>query len=260
MKSIKKIINKSLHFFGYQFINTKNRLINQNNPFFDQTTFFDKNAHIVIFDIGAHLGQTTLSYKKFFKHSTVYAFEPHEESFEKMSKGLDGKSNIYLFNIALGESKIKMQYKINRNTATNSFLEIDDSAKEIWGASVGIETEKIRNMELNTLDDFVKEEQVNQIDILKIDTQGTEFNIIKGASTLMKENRIKLIYIEIILMPTYKDQKSFDEILSLMRESNFHLFKFYDLSYTRTGQLRQVDAIFICEDLNNMIANKLKMI
>jgi hypothetical protein len=54
-----------------------------------------------------------------------------------------------------------------------------------------------------------------------------------------------MIYTEIITLPTYEGQRYLDEILGQMRSHGFDLFNFYNYSCTNTGQLRQVDAIFI---------------
>jgi hypothetical protein len=56
---------------------------------------------------------------------------------------------------------------------------------------------------------------------------------------------INMIYTEIIMLPTYEGQIPFDETISLIRSFGFELFNFYNYSYTKKGQLRQVDAIFI---------------
>ncbi len=53
---------------------------------------------------------------------------------------------------------------------------------------------------------------------LVLDTQVTEYQVLEGASKAMEENKISLIYLEIITKPTYKGQKNFDEILFLLRK------------------------------------------
>src|SRR6185312_11125048 len=96
-----------------------------------------------------------------------------------------------------------------------------------------------------TLDDFVSQNGIGKIDILKMDTQGTEYQILEGAYRCLQMKKIGLIYLEIITMNTYQKQKNLDEILLLLRINGFVLYNFYNLTYTNLGELRQVDAIFL---------------
>jgi len=54
-----------------------------------------------------------------------------------------------------------------------------------------------------------------------------------------------LIYTEIIMLPTYENQLDFDEFIKLMKSFGFRLFNLYNLSLTKEGELRQVDALFL---------------
>ena len=54
-----------------------------------------------------------------------------------------------------------------------------------------------------------------------------------------------MIYTEIIMLPTYENQLDFDEFIKLMKSFGFRLFNLYNLSLTKEGELRQVDALFL---------------
>lgn len=86
--------------------------------------------------------------------------------------------------------------------------------------------------------------QIPKIDILKLDTQGTEVDVIAGAAETCKKKSISIIITEIITQPTYKGQKRFDEILSVFYNAGFDLHSFHEMSHTADGRFRQLDAIF----------------
>ena len=65
-----------------------------------------------------------------------------------------------------------------------------------------------------------------------------------GAAETCRRELIRLVYSEIIIQPTYKGQKRFDQFLGSFYDSGFDLYHFYNLSFSNEGRLRQVDAIF----------------
>jgi len=75
--------------------------------------------------------------------------------------------------------------------------------------------------------------------------------ILKGAQNLINENRIKLVYSEIILVSTYEGQAGITETLSFFQENGFELYGFYNLDFQKYNLnshkniLRQVDGLFI---------------
>jgi hypothetical protein len=94
------------------------------------------------------------------------------------------------------------------------------------------------------LDSVISELQLPKIDILKLDVQGAEHLVMKGAGSACRERRINIIYSEIITQPTYVGQKRLDEALGVFYESGFDLHNIYNLNSSESGRLRQVDAIF----------------
>ena len=79
---------------------------------------------------------------------------------------------------------------------------------------------------------------------MKLDVQGAEHLVLEGATDALRENRISVIFTEIITMPTYVGQISLHEMLRKFDDHNFQLYNIYNLS-TVDGRLRQVDAIFV---------------
>ena len=67
-------------------------------------------------------------------------------------------------------------------------------------------------MPIIKLDDYVRENKIKFIDILKIDTQGYELEILKGSLNAIKNKKINCIILEIILSDTYNKNFSFYEI------------------------------------------------
>jgi FkbM family methyltransferase len=233
---MKKILKKILKGFGYEIISS--------NPFKDQKRLFVGKEKLVVFDVGAHHGQTALDYNKLFNNCTIYSFEPFRESFDILNENVKSYPNIKIFNNALGNVIGDLDFHVNKSSATNSILPTHQESSKTWGKNLldTIETIKIKS---TTIDDFIGKSGINQIDVLKIDTQGTEYNVIEGAIKAIKQGKIKLIYLEIITLPTYQNQKHLDEMLSFLRLNGYNLYNIYNYSSTPLGMLRQIDAIFL---------------
>ncbi len=104
--------------------------------------------------------------------------------------------------------------------------------------------ERTVQVEVSTLDNFLNKYSVPAVDILKLDTQGTEYQIIEGASDAFSKGKVKMIYTEIITLPAYNNQKEIHEIIQMLYDCSFRLYGIYDPHYTES-KLCYVDAIFL---------------
>lgn len=235
MTNMKTLVKKIVNAVGFD-------LRRHEDAFSEQKRILGEIGRPIIFDVGAHFGAITRVYRSLFPLSTIYAFEPFPDSYERLQEDLKGMVEVYPFKIGLSDKKGLADFRVNRSSATNSLFETDERASETWGAG-RLETKATTQLDFTTLDDFLDAQKIECVDILKLDVQGAEFKVLEGAREALTNGRIKLVYSEIITLPTYKGQKSFHEILSLFESHGLWLHNFYNLS-TVNGRLRQVDAIF----------------
>jgi len=139
----------------------------------------------VIFDIGSNIGTTTLPFANVIKSGTVYSFEPGISNFKRIQENIDLNptlvNRIKLFNIGFGSEMGKAKlFKVheynpgmNRILPNNSFHEFEE-------------------IEIDTIDNFTKTNSINKLDLIKIDVEGYEFNILKGATAVLRELKPKL--------------------------------------------------------------------
>ena len=105
------------------------------------------------------------------------------------------------------------------------------------------------NVQTQTLDSFCLDKKIENIDVLKIDTEGNELNVLKGAKRLLSENKINLIYTEIS-----ETKKKFLEkeksIINFLNSYNFELKKKYQIrSFSVLSGLRATDNLFVNKNL-----------
>lgn len=189
----------------------------------------------VVFDVGAHLGQFARDITTTFTESTVFAFEPDPETFSKLS-ATTPRGRIHTFNIGLGSQNTEARFDL---TATNS------SMRRI--ASDQSDT-KLPLVKFSTLDTFCSEHNIDHIDYVKIDTEGHDFEVIKGANGLLMRNGINLIEAECAINRDNRFHAPFFEVHTHMEDLGYRLFGLYEQGHewpSRSPHLRRVNAVFI---------------
>ena len=209
---MKSFVKKIISFFGYDI-----KRINQSLSFDDIYLSFFKNDAI-IFDVGANKGQSIERFKKIFPNSIIHAFEPIKEEFDLLKTTYDADVNVKLSNIAVGDKVEKKKLNIAKRTGVSSFNEFNKETDWIKTRSKEYNTNVDdfitgnQIVDINTLDNYVLENNISNIDILKIDTQGYEDKVLLGCKNSLSKKIIKAVELEIIFDNTYDRYLTFSEI------------------------------------------------
>ncbi|MEO1516124.1 MAG: FkbM family methyltransferase [Bacteroidota bacterium] len=241
---MKGLINKTLAgTIGYTFT----KYVPKQSKVFLQQKRLTKSNRPLIFDVGAFRGESAMAYHHYFEgNCDVYSFEPFSESYEQLKANTASHEHLRHFHLALGQHKGTAKLHVNNFAATNSFLPSAPEGIETWGKST-LETKQLLEVPMETIDNLVEEHGIAQIDILKMDTQGTEHLVMEGARRSIEQGKIRLIYTELIVMPIYTGQMPLDEILRMYREHGFELYSLYQ-STDQDGRLKFMDGIFIYQN------------
>lgn len=205
------------------------------NPLLDMTRRL-KNNEPVIFDVGANIGQSIERFKKALPNSVMYSFEPSVRPFLRLKEVAARYSSANVFQTALGSSNGTLTLYENSSSDMNSFLEMGDGGS---GKIVGEV-----NVQVQTIDSFCAENHIAYIDILKIDAQGFDFEVIKGAKEMIAAGNIRLLYFEIIFSDMYKNVPRFSEVYDFLLDHGFILVSLYEFHYQK-GLAGWTDGLFI---------------
>ena len=153
----------------------------------------NKNSNkIVLFDVGANVGDTCILLIKSFPNSNIYAFEPNNFAYNRLLKNVNGM-DIKCFNIGFGErSEIDMIYIPDSDMKSESASFHKSLFRDFYNDS-NIESFECEIMDIDT---FCTEHSIDFIDFIKIDTEGYEYLVLEGASRMLKENKIGTIQFE----------------------------------------------------------------
>ncbi len=147
-------------------------------------------GQLTLFDVGANVGLYTKLLLDFFGDTaTIHSFEPSARTFEKLKGNLSG-DRVKPFNFGFGETDSKITLYSNQEGST--LASVYPRNLEHAGIAMG-ETEEIT---LRSIDSFCTEYGIHHIDFLKIDVEGHEISVLKGAETLLKQGNIHFIQFE----------------------------------------------------------------
>tara|TARA_B110000093_G_scaffold158114_1_gene176906 strand:- start:202 stop:900 length:699 start_codon:yes stop_codon:yes gene_type:complete len=190
-----------------------------------------------IFDVGSHRGESIDYFIKLKDLKKIQSFEPQKNIFLVLKKKYKNNNKVILNQIALSQNENYKDFYINDLSSTSSFSRLNK--KSLWL--------KIKNRILNkknpiiskikirslTIDKFIKQKKIKKIDLLKIDTEGHELEVLKGALKTIKEHKVKFILIELHFSKMYQNYSK-KKIESFLAKNNFFLlkkFKFPFLSF-----------------------------
>jgi FkbM family methyltransferase len=125
----------------------------------------------IIFDIGGNIGITSIYLASIFPDAKIYTFEPLPDNFEILTKNIQKYDNIEAFNIGLGSKN------------GNFKVYLSDDSENFGGVSfypdpIGNKAESYVLCEVKNINDIIKNFNIESIDLIKIDTEGAEYDIL----------------------------------------------------------------------------------
>lgn len=180
------------------------------------TILFKKSIRTgdTVLDIGAHIGYYTMIASKLVgDQGKVYAFEPEPKNFSLLKKNIieNNLKNVVLVNKAISRKGRTTKLYINReNTGDHRIYNSKDGRRSIWVKSIA-------------LDDFLKKK--TQVNLIKMDIQGAEFEALKGGLGLIRKNQHIKILTEFWPMGLKLNHSSPKDFLALLTKYKFKLYK-----------------------------------
>jgi FkbM family methyltransferase len=196
----------------------------------------------IIFDVGANEGQSIKRFNLIFNNCIIHSFEPIKKCFDRIVEDYPSKQFIKN-NYALSEKSVNKRFFINKYSATSSFDRINKNYYQPNNEKN--KTVKILKVKTVTLDSYINLNKIKKIDILKIDTQGHELNVLKGAKNALQKSMINFIEAEIIICDYYENKINLFEFDRIMYENNFILFNFQEFVCDNSSQIKWFDILYV---------------
>ena len=214
----------------------------------------------LIFDVGANNGSSLVEFKKWWPKSKVHCFEPQIECWDELDSLANKFDSVTINKFALGskEENEKEFFTHDLNSGISGFNKINTGSKDSIDLSKLADNENklvehsktinhSRLVNVKRLDNYVCNlEEIERINLLKLDTQGFEIEILKGLDKQL--SKVDVIITELMFYDFYEKSLSFFELESILRPFNFSL---YDINHIAknpmNGRTDWVDVIYVNE-------------
>jgi FkbM family methyltransferase len=138
-------------------------------------------------------------------------------------------ASFHHFPLALHSSSGERDLILTTHPSMSSLLEFDASVyARHFGlmpgsaeCARGLEPLRKQKTKTETADEFFRSQKLERIDFLKLDTQGTELEILKGAREYLSAGRIAVVKTEVLFLPVYRDQCTFSDVDRFLKDRGF---------------------------------------
>ena len=181
-------------------------------------TRFKDQRPITIFDAGANIGDYAKEVAQFFgDDALIHSFEPSAKAFEQLKANTSDIKNIRVSNFGLSDSEKEQ-------------LLYSDYEGSVWGSLYKRNLEEYRmsletteTIRLSTVDSYCKVNNIERIHFLKIDVEGSEFDVLKGAQYMLDNKKIDIIQFE--FSSANVDSRTFFRDFYYLLKDNYNIFR-----------------------------------
>ena len=177
--------------------------------------------NMTVFDVGANVGELTLLFSRFVEGGGVHAFEASADVYKKLELvcAAAGKRNVVLNHLALSDKSGSIRLHVY-DDAYSSFN--SQAARPLKNYGLDLEPIGVEEMPATTVDDYCAGKKIERIDLLKIDVEGAELQVMRGARRMLKSKRIRCLTFE-FGQTTFDMGNSPEEIEAFLKEMDYKI-------------------------------------
>ena len=185
-----------------------------------------------LLDIGAYHGDFTEAILQRGVCQKAHLFEPHPVNCLHLGGKFAGRTDVTVHRLALGADTGPADLFSTSETATASTLPYISAPGEILPHRV----------EKSTLDDWACLNHPGPISVIKIDTQGADLDVLRGAERLIASHRPWII-VEMIFLPLYAGQAAPHAVLSWAGVRGYRIGSWFNEHWNSNGDLAFADVV-----------------
>jgi len=215
-----------------------------------------KKDNPIILDVGANIGDTLDEFKEWWPKSTIHCFEPQEECWESLDEKRNHYSDVFINKFAVGDKEVKeaVFYSHEITSGQSGFHKINLESLDSINQNSLISTEEEtayqdrlnheRAVEMKKLINYMTEEKIDHVDLIKIDTQGHEPEVLNGLMSAL--SKIDVVITELMFYDFYERRLSFSDIEKYLLPAGFSLFDISHISKNpMNGRTDWIDVIYV---------------
>ncbi len=217
---------------------------------------FITNDEPIIFDVGAHHGESVIEFKTLFPLSNIHSFEPDPDTFKILQANTSKYDCVILNNLGLSnqENQGTQDFYKQTHSKLHSLEKINVKGNTIskWlSGKKEIEVKKLKKqynrkikVNISTIEKYCKKNKIESIDILKLDIQSHERECLLGAKSQL--DKVKVIYTEINFFDMYEVKYNFFDLESIIVPKGFNLYSISRLcNEKKSDKIGWVEAVYL---------------
>ncbi|NMB87349.1 MAG: FkbM family methyltransferase [Chloroflexi bacterium] len=193
-----------------------------------------------VLDVGANVGQFAVAAAHIFPGVQVISFEPEPASFARLQGNIRRLPQVEAHALAVGDLPGQVEFHVNAYSPSSSILPLGETHRQAF--PFAREADLIRVTQVR-LDDFLAGREFRPPVLMKIDVQGYEDHVLRGAARTLACSDYVLM--ETSFSPLYQGEQAFRQVLERMEALGFSFLRPLDfVDHPHTGEILQMDALF----------------
>jgi len=192
-----------------------------------------------ILDVGANRGQFALVARHRFPSAALLCFEPLPEPRGRLERIMRGTSDVQIFPYALGQASATVTFRVTTDDDSSSILPATSIQRSLSpGSALNYETQ----VEVRRLDEVLDIQRLPRPIFLKIDVQGTELDVLRGAGALAE--LVDDILVECSFLELYEGQALAADVVDFLNGWGLRMSGVHNVVATPDGRSAQADLHF----------------
>jgi FkbM family methyltransferase len=201
---------------------------------------------LVVYDIGANIGDFAVFVAKLPSVSSVYCFEPIPHVFAGLKRRTESIPKIKCLQVALADRNGTFPMHSNDFSPSSSMLPLGTIHDEEFPIARNTRTIEVQTM---TMSEVAERYKLAAPDFIKADVQGFEDRVIDGGPELIK--MAKYCMLELSLISLYRDSVLITDMNALMRSLGFRLVSIIHSVIGKSGEIVQIDGLYRNHDIHS---------
>ena len=193
-----------------------------------------------VIDVGANVGQFGIDIRRYGFEGQIISYEPVQKAFNTLSLTAQKYQPWKVFQLGLGADESELSINVSGNAGlSSSILKMGTMHLDNFPDSATVSIEKIK---ISTIDQQLKILEIKPEEVmLKLDVQGYESEVLKGASQSI--SKIPLCYLEVSIIPMYEGEITFLPIIMELSRFGHEVIDIFRGTKSKDGQLLQIDIL-----------------
>lgn len=233
---VEKAIKKFFNLFGLDIRRKWNAPVGDLPSFFSNLKARGFQCKTVL-DGGAYRGWFSIHVMEHFPEATCYLVEPLIEMQEELTAFCEVYPRSKYFPIALGAEDTTLSLRTYRDLKWSGFMETGVPAKE---------ERTPRIVDVKRIDTLLQNGQIQVPDLVKLDVQGYELEVLKGAESLF--GKTEMFILEVSLQNKHKSFPLFADVVDFMKQRDYLVYDFSGFLRQQDSSMIECDVVFVKRD------------